>query len=206
MNFDHPSIDRHLDRLCQCLFALLAACGLAGCNWSTTMAVESSVAATNGSVPDSAASHATPAAKSPIEQSPTEQPDENGRLKAKLTTVDRTQLVGTWKDSYFGTRTLTLNADGTARMVLDLDFSGRLMYGSRLDFDMTWSVEGATVMIDVLEGKPVKAANSAIQTWGSRYEYLLDCVEDHRIEMRDWDGSMNYTLRRISDDAAADSK
>ena len=204
MNFDHPSIDRHRDRLCQCLFALLATCGLAGCNWSTTMAVESSVDATNGSVPDSAA---TPAAKSPIEQSPTEQPDENGRLKARLTTVDRTQLVGTWKDSFFGARTLTLNADGTARMVLDLDFAGRLMYGSRLDFDMTWSVEGATVSIDIIKGTPVKAAKSLMQTWGSRYEYLLDCVEDRRIEMRDWDGSMNYTLRRISDDKSpADSR
>ena len=197
MNFDHPSIDRQLDRLCQCLFSLLATCGLAGCNWSTTMAVESSVDATNGSVPDSAA---TPAAKSPVEQSPTDQPDENGRLRAKLTTVDRTQLVGTWKDSFFGARTLTLNDDGTARMVLDLDFAGRLMYGSRLDFDMTWSVEEATVSIDIIKGTPVKAAKSLMQTWGSRYEYLLDCVEDRRIEMRDWDGSMNYTLRRISDD------
>ena len=197
MNLDHPSIDRHLDRLCQCLFALLAASGLAGCNWSTTMAVDSPVDATTESVQDSAA---TPAAKSPIEQSPTEQPDENGRLRAKLTTVDRTQLVGTWKDSFFGARTLTLNDDGTARMVLDLDFAGRLMYGSRLDFDMTWSVEGATVSIDIIKGTPVKAAKSLMKTWGSRYEYLLDCVEDRRIEMRDWDGSMNYTLRRISDD------
>ena len=200
MNFDHPSIDQHLDRLCQCLFALLAACGLAGCNWSTTMAVECPVDATTGSVPDGGTSPAAPAAQSPTDQPTSDQPDENGRLKAKLTTVDRTQLVGTWKDSFFGARTLTLNADGTARMVLDLDFAGRLMYGSRLDFDMTWSVEGATVSIDIIKGTPVKAAKSLMQTWGSRYEYLLDCVEDHRIEMRDWDGSMNYTLRRISDD------
>ena len=200
MNFDHRLIDRYLDRLCQCLFALLAAGGLAGCNWSTTLAVDNPVDATPGSVQDNATSSATPATQLPTEQPTSEQPDENSRLKAKLTTVDRAQLVGTWKDSFFGTRTLTLNADGTARMVLDLDFAGRLMYGSRLDFDMTWSVEGATVSIDIVKGTPVKAAKSLMQTWGSRYEYLLDCVEDRRIEMRDWDGSMNYTLRRISDD------
>ena len=91
-------------------------------------------------------------------------------------------------------------------MILDLDFAGRLMYGKRLDFDMTWSVEGALVTFDILEGSPSKQAQSAMATWGSRYEYLLDCVEDHQIEMRDSDGSMNYRLRRVSDEISARSK
>lgn len=120
-------------------------------------------------------------------------------LQPKLQHVDSRQLVGTWRDSFFGTRTLTLNADGTAQMALELDFAGRLMYGSRLDFDMQWSVEGATVTIDILDGQPAKSAKSAMNTWGSRYVYLLDCVEDKQIEMRDSDGSMNHRLRRVAD-------
>jgi hypothetical protein len=205
--------NRHFNPLCQGLLALLAACCFAGCNWSTTLAVANSGDAKNGSTGDVAPTpDAGPTAEQPtsqqaaVEQPTAEQPADDGRLKAKLTSVDRSQLVGTWKDSFFGTRTLTLNEDGTARMILDLDFAGRLMYGSRLDFDLTWSVEGATVSITILSGKPAKAANSAMKTWGSRYEYLLDCVEDHRIEMRDWDGSMSYILRRVSDGKDADSK
>jgi hypothetical protein len=155
---------------------------LSGCSWSpTTLAVENPTEATVE------AAHVE------------EKPDADGRLKAKLSSVNPDRLVGTWRDKFFGTRTLTLNADGSAKMVLDLDFAGRLMYGNRLEFDMKWSVEGANVMIDIIEGTPAKNAKSAMDTWGSRYEYLLDCVEDDKIEMRDWDGSMNHSLRRLSE-------
>jgi len=124
-------------------------------------------------------------------------------LQPKLTKVDPAQLVGQWKDSFFGTRTLILKADGTARMILDLDLTGRLLYGKRLEFDMEWSVEGAVVTIDILKGTPEKPARSAMNTWGERYVYLLDCVEDHQVEMRDSDGSMNYVLRRVAEDTTA---
>lgn len=128
-------------------------------------------------------------------------------LQPKLMSVDASQLIGKWRDSFFGTRTLTLNADGTARMELDLDFAGRLLYGSRLDFDMRWQLEGATVTIDVIDGTPAKAAKSAMSTFGTRYVYLLDCVEDHTVEMRDDDGSMSHKLKRIpSDPKPAESK
>lgn len=95
---------------------------------------------------------------------------------------------------------MTLNADGTATMVLDLDFAGRLLYGKRLEFDMKWSLENGVVTIDILEGRPAAASKSATGTWGSRYEYLLDRVEEDAVEMRSSDGTMNHTLKRISDD------
>lgn len=142
----------------------------------------------------------TPTAQPPADTTPAvEEPAESqpAGLQPKLTSVDPAQLVGQWKDTFFGTRTLTLHADGTAQMTLDLDFAGRLMYGKRLEFDMQWSVEGAVVTIDILDGRPAKSAKSAMNTWGNRYVYLLDCVEDHQVEMRDSDGSMNHVLRRV---------
>ncbi|MEI8379873.1 MAG: hypothetical protein WCJ09_07080 [Planctomycetota bacterium] len=123
-------------------------------------------------------------------------------LQPKLTKVDPAQLVGQWKDSFFGTRTLVLKPDGTAKMILDLDFTGRLLYGKRLEFDMVWSVDGAVVTIDILSGHPEKSAKSAMNTWGERYVYLLDCVEDHQVEMRDSDGSMSHVLRRVPDETS----
>ena len=122
------------------------------------------------------------------------------KLTPKLPSASVSQLVGRWRDSFFGTRTLTLNADGTATMVLDLDFAGRLLYGKRLEFDMKWSLENGVVTIDILEGRPAAASKSATGTWGSRYEYLLDRVEEDAVEMRSSDGTMNHTLKRISDD------
>jgi len=189
MNRRNP-ISNQPAAICRAFLALFAACCLAGCNWSSssTLALEN----------DCKSSSASEDAAAPAEQPST-------TLQAKLEKVDRSQLVGTWRDTFLGTRTLTLNDDGTARMILDLDFAGRLLYGSRLDFNMTWTVEGATITIDILDGKPAKSAKSAMETWGKRYAYLLDCVEDHQIEMRDWDGSANYKLRRLPDEPAEDS-
>lgn len=193
-------------RLCQAAVSCALTAILSGCSGS--LAVESTVPDQLPSIknekqpaPESVAEQnvATPA------QGTTEKPAESATtvttgLQPKLTKVDPAQLVGQWKDSFFGTRTLVLKPDGTAKMVLDLDFTGRLLYGKRLEFDMIWSVEGAVVTIDVLSGRPEKPAKSAMSTWGDRYVYLLDCVEDHQVEMRDSDGSMSHVLRRVSDD------
>lgn len=126
-------------------------------------------------------------------------------LQPKLSQVDPDRLVGTWKDSFFGTRILTLNADKTARMVLNLDLAGRLLYGSQLDFDLKWSLEGGTVTIEILDGRPARSAKSAMDTWGRRFAYLLDSVEEDKVEMRDWDGSMSYVLRRLPDPPESES-
>jgi hypothetical protein len=201
--------------VCACLLGVCA-CLLAGCNWSTSLALETektteSKPGTPGTVsadpvastanppvtkiPDAAADQATPAGV-----------ESSTELQPSLKHVDPRQLVGTWQDSFFGTRTLTLNADGTAQMTLELDFAGRLLYGRRLDFDMQWSVEAGRVTIDILAGRPAKSAKSAMKTFGSRYVYLLDCVEDKQIEMRDSDGSMNHRLQRVPDDETSEPK
>lgn len=124
---------------------------------------------------------------------------EQRRLKPKLAHVERARLIGTWKDRFFGTRTLILRDDGTARMILDLDLTASLMYGRHLEFDMQWTLADATVQIEILEGFPEKSAQSLIKTWGTRFEYLLDQVDSDAVEMRDWDGSMSYSLRRAAE-------
>ena len=204
--------------VCEWLSACLIACSLAGCGTSpTTLAVESTTSTSRpsppvevtanpgaGQEPGTLTENASEPAKPDPAPPETTQPEAPVALKPRLTKVDPKDLIGRWRDSFFGTRTLTLNADGTARMELDLDFAGRLLYGIRLDFDMKWTLEGGTISIDVIEGKPSKQAKSAMETWGSRYMYLLDNIEDHQIEMRDWDGTSNYTLRRLPDEGPKD--
>ena len=84
-------------------------------------------------------------------------------------------------------------------MILDLDLTASLMYGRHLEFEMRWSVANATVQIEILEGKPESSAQSLIKTWGTQFEYLLEHVADNEVEMRDWDGSMSYSLRRVDE-------
>lgn len=199
---------------------------LSGCNWSPpTLAVELPGSAPAGTA-RTAAAVVTPvpsedATPDPVEAipgatvddmppQPTEavtvahETSDDGQSRPtfspKLTNVSASQLIGRWRDSFFGTRTLTLKADGTATMVLDLDFAGRLLYGKRLEFDMKWSLKNGVVTIDILEGRPAAASKSATGAWGSRYQYLLDRVDAEAVEMRSSDGAMNHTLKRLADD------
>jgi len=216
--------------------ALLLTCvGVWGCGSSpTTLAVENpaiTIAPDEQPRPTNNSTDAAPNSPNPVVPAAARQNNADGRgananalpgqaadvpvadestdkkmLKPKLDNVDPASLIGQWKDSFFGTRTLTLNDDGSAQMVLDLDFAGRLLYGSRLEFEMKWSLEGAVIGIDVVSGKPENSAKSAMKTWGERYVYLLDAVSDDRIEMRDWDGAASYTLKRVSLEKAAEPK
>ena len=192
----------------------VATCCLIGCGGSpTTLAVENPNSLNQGLStpnPENTASTITPTDNEtgktvPVTSSDPIPPRPETTTKPTVETmpgdVTETQLVGSWQDSFFGKRTLVLNADGSAKMILELDFAGQLLYGRRLEFDMQWSLEEGKVTIDILSGRPEKSAKSAIDTWGSRYEYLLDCVKDHQIEMRDADGSMNHVLRRIPEES-----
>jgi len=195
--------------ICGTVLLALISCGLMGCGWSpTTLAVE------NSATSDQHQPASIPITVTPLAAERSTHPGPNSSAAAsedsvtpddesKTIDIPPARLVGRWQDSFFGKRTLILNADGSARMILDLDFAGQLLYGRSLEFDMTWSIDGAKVTIELLEGRPAKSAQAAMKTWGNRYEYLLDCVEDHQIEMRSSDGMMNHVLRRIPAENAA---
>lgn len=235
MDSDRPVRYCSLFGLAQAVALLLTCVGVWGCGSSpTTLAVENpavSTAPDEQSRPINNPANAAPGSRDPIAPAATgpshadssaaksnaqpgqatdvpaaDESTDKKMLKPKLDKVDPATLIGQWKDSFFGTRTLTLNDDGSAQMVLDLDFAGRLLYGNRLEFEMKWTLEGAVIGIDVVSGKPESSARSAMKTWGERYVYLLDAVSDDRIEMRDWDGAASYTLKKVSLEKAAEPK
>ena len=117
-------------------------------------------------------------------------------------TFDVRRLVGSWRDSFCGQRTLTLKADGSATMLLELDFAGRLLYGKRLEFDMRWSMNKSILTFEIVTGHPVDAARSAMKVWGEKFEYRLTQLDDE--QMHGWarDDSTLYKLRR---EASSDS-
>jgi hypothetical protein len=121
-------------------------------------------------------------------------------------TIDPNQLVGCWRDGFCGQRTLTLNSDGTATMVLELDFAGRLLYGKTLEFDMRWKLNESILSFEILTGRPVDAAQSAIKLWGEAFEYRLELVDNERLHGRNDDATL-YKLQRVtSSDTSSDSK
>lgn len=113
------------------------------------------------------------------------------------TPFDPKRLVGCWRDGFCGQRTLTLKTDGSATMLLELDFTGRLLYGKSLEFDMRWSLDGSTLSFEILTGRPGDAARSAIKLWGEAFEYRLELVDRERLHGWASDDSILYKLRRV---------
>lgn len=113
---------------------------------------------------------------------------------------DCKQLIGCWKDSFCGQRTLTLKTDGSATMHLELDFAGRLLYGKTLEFDMRWSLDESIVTFEIVAGRPVDAARSAMKLWGEAFEYRVELVDGERLHAWASDDSTLYKLRRGSDE------
>ena len=142
----------------------------------------------SGDVPPDVTSHDVTARSGSVA---TQEPDQSS------TPFDCKQLAGCWKDSFCGQRTLTLKSDGSATMLLELDFAGRLLYGKTLEFDMRWSLEGSILSFEILTGRPVDAARSAIKLWGEAFEYRLELVDHERLHGWASDDSILYKLRRV---------
>ena len=113
------------------------------------------------------------------------------------TAFDPKRLVGCWRDGFCGQRTLTLKTDGSATMRLELDFAGRLLYGKTLEFDMRWSLNESVLNFEILTGRPVDAARSAIKLWGEAFEYRLELVDGENLHGWTSDDATLYKLRRI---------
>lgn len=118
----------------------------------------------------------------------------------------RANIVGTWQDEYQGKRTLTVHADGTATMVVELEGVAATLYAKKLTFDETWEIQDGVLTQKLLGGKPEGRVKLIMSTMGdsSRQEILELTAE--RMHLRDLkgDGTIEYDWQRVSNDNASD--
>ena len=109
----------------------------------------------------------------------------------------RRLVVGTWQDEYQGKRTMTLQEDGTGRMVVELDGLKAKLFAHRLEFDMVWSVEKGRLKKRTLKGEPAVTVQLILKTMGDQVdEPILELTQD-RLLLLDKDGKTKYDWRRV---------
>jgi hypothetical protein len=109
----------------------------------------------------------------------------------------RRQVVGTWEDDYQGKRTMTLKEDGTGTMVVQLSGLNSLLMGSRLRFDMTWTLEEGRLKKRTIGGEPAQKVQLILKTLGDQVdEPILELTED-RLLLLDGNGQTKYDWRRV---------
>ena len=126
------------------------------------------------------------------ETEPITSPDEQHRAK----------VVGTWEDDYQGKRTLTVRADGTATMVVELAGVAAALYAKRMTFEEEWEIEDGVLIMKMLGGEPEKRVNLIMSTMGdSSSQEILELTAE-RMLLRDLkgDGTKEYDWRRVRDD------
>lgn len=118
----------------------------------------------------------------------------------------RKLALGTWEDDYQGRRTMTLEADGKAQMIVELSGIKARLFAPKLEFDMEWSLENGRLKKRTVGGKPAVKVQMILKMMGDRVdEQILELSED-RLLLQDQDGKTQYDWRRVKpeDDAPAE--
>jgi hypothetical protein len=109
----------------------------------------------------------------------------------------RRQLLGTWQDNYRGKRTMTLNADGTGTMDVELSGLDAFLAAPKLHFEMQWSVKEKVLTKKTVGGEPKDKVNLILNTMGDTAVEPIVELTDDRLLLLDKDGETQYDWRRL---------
>ncbi len=108
----------------------------------------------------------------------------------------RQLVVGTWEDDYQGHRTMTLNEDGTATLVVELSGMKAKLFAARLEFNMRWSLQDGRLKKRTIDGKPEGRVKMILKMMGDRVDEPILELTEERLLLLDKDGKTRYDWRR----------
>lgn len=109
----------------------------------------------------------------------------------------RDLAVGTWRDYYQGRRTLTLRADGTATMVVELSGIKARLFTPRLVLDIAWSIEDGKMHRRTVGGRPADKVAFVNQRAGVAVAEPIVSLDGRRMVLLDQNGSQRYNWQRV---------
>ncbi len=115
------------------------------------------------------------------------------------------QLVGTWFQERFGRRTLTINSDGTASMIIEPSDVFAFAFGKRIEVQLAWEFDGERAKYRVTGGSPMEKLELAKKSWGDAWdEQVVDLTETSFVLVGS-DGT-RYEWRRATESPEPTSK
>jgi hypothetical protein len=112
-------------------------------------------------------------------------------------------LIGSWRDQYYGERTMTFRPDGTGTMLIKLDAVGRAIYGEKLLFELAWENRDGVLVMTFTGGEPKDAVATISKLWGQRHEQRIERLTETELHLRSTDSNNLYTLKRLDDAATS---
>jgi hypothetical protein len=109
----------------------------------------------------------------------------------------RRLIIGTWEDHYQGKRTMTVRADGTATMIVELSGAKAVLYASRLRFDMVWSLDQGRLKKRTVGGEPAGRVKLILNLMGNQVNEPILELTDERLVLLDENGRTRYEWKRV---------
>jgi len=107
------------------------------------------------------------------------------------------RMLGTWEDDYKGHRTLTLNADGTGTMVVELDGLAATLFAEKLTFSEEWTVVDGKVTMKATGGEPAGKVQLVLSLHGDFSTQRIVEVTSERMILIEDPSETRFEWRRV---------
>ncbi len=114
-------------------------------------------------------------------------------------------LVGSWIRESYGTRTLIINADGTAKMIIKPSSVYSFVFGSVINVEVKWELQDGHVDYKVTGGTPTDKVDLAKKTWGDHWHEKIDKLDEKTLVLLGEEGDKYEWTRVEQPDLAADA-
>ncbi len=126
-------------------------------------------------------------------------PEAKARKPESPEAKARKPFLGVWQDEYKGKRTMTLNADGSG--VMHVELSGfNAIFGSKLRFDMRWELRDNKLVKKTIGGEPPASIKAILLSMGDTAEDTIVTVSEQQLLLLDKDGAQKYDWKRVPKD------
>lgn len=108
-------------------------------------------------------------------------------------------FLGSWRDDYYGERTMTFRPDGTGTMIIKLDQIGQAIYGPQLLFHLKWENRDGVLVMQFTGGEPKDAVTMISKVFGDRHEQRIELLTETDLHLRSTDSQNLYMLQRVDE-------
>ena len=94
-------------------------------------------------------------------------------------------LVGSWEMDRDGKRFLTVHADGTADMNVEVSSNWSLLFGKQLKFDIEWTIEDAVLTMKTTGGEPKGKVDLITSMYGAERVQPIKILDETTLRLPD---------------------
>jgi hypothetical protein len=140
----------------------------------------------------------------PVEAGPAEATSVAGAQQDPETARLATLIIGDWRQDYYGERTLSIKADGTATMKILPSSFYTFVFGPKIDLTMFWSVKDGHLDYGINGGAPADKVKMAAKTWGDHWIEKIIELDEKKLDLLSVDGSTHSIWERVARDPEAE--